>query len=365
MPIQKASIAVGVSLAFITGSIAAAQEEEPFVPMAMALNADGSLLASSQLIARNGPGTVTTVTQTRTSKELYRITWKEHSTRTLAFSPGGRYLALGGGVHAKTTTFVGIVEMVAADTGRQILREENKVGMVWHLSFSFNGKNLLAYLNHTLEGPRAVILDSRTGERTQTLSLAQLSLDNQKGVIGDRVAFFHPDGRVLINPGLGRAKIYDIQTEKAVYSVTPRHVRAIRDVTFSPDSKLAIVVQQTSFSGPGEMGVIERQGVVHVLDAKTGNEVRTIEGHRKQILCTAMSPDGRLLATGSMDRTAKVWDVQTGKEIATFAGHKRRVLAFAFANRGREIVSTSADGVVRIWNCQTGKEITPITPDMP
>ena len=47
-------------------------------------------------------------------------------------------------------------------------------------------------------------------------------------------------------------------------------------------------------------------------DVAAGREVHTLTGHANIVTSLAFSPDGRWLATGSWDKTIKIWDVQTG-----------------------------------------------------
>lgn len=49
-----------------------------------------------------------------------------------------------------------------------------------------------------------------------------------------------------------------------------------------------------------------------IWDAKTGECLQTLKGHKMEIVCLSFDPHGMIVATGSMDHTAKLWDVETG-----------------------------------------------------
>ena len=63
----------------------------------------------------------------------------------------------------------------------------------------------------------------------------------------------------------------------------------------------------------------------------------------------AFWPDGRWLASGSWDKTIKIWDVETGREMQTLAGHDHPVYSVAFDSRGRWLASGSEDGTIKLW----------------
>src|SRR5207253_1794586 len=57
----------------------------------------------------------------------------------------------------------------------------------------------------------------------------------------------------------------------------------------------------------------------------------TLRGHTLALASVAYSPNGKFIATGSYDRTAKVWDAATGRELVTLKGHAATVEAVAFS----------------------------------
>jgi len=61
-----------------------------------------------------------------------------------------------------------------------------------------------------------------------------------------------------------------------------------------------------------------------------------------------------LLATGSMDQTAKIWDLETGKEVATLKGHTGEIVSLNFSAEGDRIITGSFDFTARIWDTNTG-----------
>ena len=87
-------------------------------------------------------------------------------------------------------------------------------------------------------------------------------------------------------------------------------------------------------------------------------ESLALEGHSAAVFCVTFSPDGETLASGSSDKTVRLWDVRTRKLRQTLAGHNEMVTTIAFSPDGKTLASGSWDKTVRLWNIQTGKQKT-------
>jgi hypothetical protein len=68
-----------------------------------------------------------------------------------------------------------------------------------------------------------------------------------------------------------------------------------------------------------------------------GNSFGTLRGHVRPIRCAALSRNGRLLATGSEDRTVIVWDLRLLQERSTYQGFRGPLSALAFSPDGRRL----------------------------
>jgi WD40 repeat protein len=93
-------------------------------------------------------------------------------------------------------------------------------------------------------------------------------------------------------------------------------------------------------------------GVVRLLDAETEQETARLFGHIRGVTAVAFSPDGALLASGSLDRTIRLWEVDALADqpaLRVLTGHSAGVTAVAFSADGRRLATGAFDGTILIW----------------
>jgi len=83
--------------------------------------------------------------------------------------------------------------------------------------------------------------------------------------------------------------------------------------------------------------------------------VRIFSGHEGYVNSVSISADGKRLASGSDDKTVRLWDTETGKEIQRFVGHEELVSSVSLSADGKRLASGSGDKTVRLWDTETGR----------
>jgi WD40 repeat protein len=157
---------------------------------------------------------------------------------------------------------------------------------------------------------------------------------------------FSPDGSLLAVGGYKEVRLLDARTGKDLATLEG-HADFVRSIAFSPNGKMLAAAG----------GEPQREGEIKVWDVGTHQSLRTMRGHKDCIYSVAWSPDGKTIASGSYDKLVKLWDPATGKEARTLQDHIDAVFAVAFSPDGKRLASASQDRTVKIWDVATGKRV--------
>ncbi len=236
---------------------------------------------------------------------------------SVAFAPDGKTLASAG-------PWDGTIHLWDVEKGDELYRFGGEhCGGGGTLVYSADGKWLVSAAD---SGGSLHLWDAATGKHLWRLAGNPAFLI--KGVA------LSPDGRLLASVhGDNTLRLRDV----AVGKDRPFPLECGECVDFSPDGRLLAV------AGHGGDGVA-------LWDPAAGKELRRIAAHLKSVQLALFSPDGRTLATGH-EGTVYLWEMATGQERAHYHEDKGNTIhSLAFRPDGRALASGSVDGTTMVWD---------------
>ena len=152
----------------------------------------------------------------------------------------------------------------------------------------------------------------------------------------------------------GTTQLWDAATLQQIGVPLTADSRRISSVAFSPDGK---ILATSSYAGTVRLWNVNAAlndpvGTLAVGYTPVADEVPPV------IDSVAFSPDGKIVATGGWDDTARLWDLATQEQIgAPLAGDTNWVSSVAFSPDGKIVATGSDDGTARLWNVVTHRQI--------
>jgi WD40 repeat protein len=287
------------------------------------------------------------------------------------FSPDGKWLITAHGSWDENEG--GEVRVWEAETGkpRFVIPTERGVRTV---AWAPNGKSFMSgdY------GGSIFFYDAETGKQTD-----QIKLPGNVEVLQSS-----PDGkRLFAAAGDGSVRAWEIPSKNLVYTWKELHRGGIWGMALSPDGKMLATAGEDDFARlldtenfkvlhefahPADVnGVVFSNdnktlltgcgdAVIRVFDVASSKEIRKLEGHTNgSVTDLDFSPEGKLLASGGMDRTVRIWDLvdfERPKLKSTVGGFNEFVFGVAISPNGKWLAAVGWDDQIKLLDLSTGEE---------
>ena len=289
----------------------------------IAFSSNGAILASVS-------GTTINLWNVGTSTHRYTLTGHNSHVYAIAFSPDGRTLASG--------SENGKIRLWNVVTGQYRVTLEGHRHAVRSVAFSPDGRTLASgSSDNTIR-----LWNAATG-------LYKVTLEGHSH--GVNSVAFSPDGQTLASGSSDRTiRLWSATTGFHKQTLT-RHTQEVYDVSFIEGGK--------TLAGRGG------DNIIRLWDAATDQHMETVHldgPHGRHY--ASISSDRRMLANVWHDRIY-LWDLATESEIASLTGHTSSIYSLKFSPDGKTLASGSSDRTVRLWNLSTRVNIAPSTIESP
>lgn len=154
----------------------------------------------------------------------------------------------------------------------------------------------------------------------------------------------HPNqGELVSGDQTGAVRCWDLTANRCAAEMVPEGDTPISSLSIASDASLVVA---SNYNG--------RVYGWRPTSSEEFTPVARLQAHPGYILKAVLSPDVRLLATASSDRTVKLWNTSDFSLVRTLAGHSRWVWDAAFSADASYLVTSSSDQLTKLWEVSTG-----------
>ena len=207
-------------------------------------------------------------------------------------------------------------------------RDEQEIYQPTDVTFSRNGKLVVAGGGHPAKAGRVLIFDITTGERIISVG-SGVEFDSALG------ADLSPDQSKIVFGGPSRVvKVFSTKDGSLLYKMK-KHTDWVTAVAFSPNGQW--------------LASADRNGAIVIWDAENGVEIHSLAGHKLSVTALSWRGDSKVLASVSEDGSAKLWEMNEGKQVKTWNAHSGGALSVSYARDGR-LATCGRDNKVTAWS---------------